>query len=215
MHWRRRGSNWFRRSDRSSRNWSGRLWSGGRRRAWSWCVRNHRRSWSRWLCCDWSWRRRRSLRSRRRCWFRSHRWCRSRRNDGRLQTSRSCGSFLGGFFCCGRCFRGGILLNLSLNRAAYFLRDVYRDGTRVRLFLRDAEAGQKVNNGLGFDFELAGQLVNSDLIGVSRHALRSIPVLQLRIRFGVFLFGLRDVFCVAGFGGCFRRKRRLYFALSH
>jgi hypothetical protein len=44
----------------------------------------------------------------------------------------------------------------------------------VGLFLRDAEAGQKVNDGFGLDFELAGQLVDSDLIGVG-HALRSIP----------------------------------------
>jgi hypothetical protein len=62
---------------------------------------------------------------------------------------------------------------LALNRAAHLFGDVHRDRARVRLFLRDAEAGQKVNNGLGLDFELAGQLVNSDLIGVG-HALRSI-----------------------------------------
>jgi len=44
----------------------------------------------------------------------------------------------------------------------------------MSLLFRDAEAGQKVNDGLGLDFELAGQLVDSDLIGVG-HALRSIP----------------------------------------
>jgi len=66
------------------------------------------------------------------------------------------------------------LLGLALNRAANLLRDVDRDRARVGLFLRDAEAGQKVNDGFGLDFELAGQLVDSDLIGVG-HALRSIP----------------------------------------
>ena len=46
----------------------------------------------------------------------------------------------------------------------------------MRLLFRDPEAGQKVNDGLSLDFELAGQLVDSDLIGVG-HALRSIQLM--------------------------------------
>jgi hypothetical protein len=42
----------------------------------------------------------------------------------------------------------------------------------MSLLLRDAEARQKVDDGLCFDFELAGQLVNSNLISVG-HAFRS------------------------------------------
>ena len=34
----------------------------------------------------------------------------------------------------------------------------------MSLLFRDAIAGQKVDDGLGFDFQLAGQLVNTDLI---------------------------------------------------
>jgi hypothetical protein len=60
---------------------------------------------------------------------------------------------------------------LSLNGAANFLRNIHGNGTGVRLFLCDTEAGEKVNDGLRFDFELAGQLVNSNLIGVG-HAFR-------------------------------------------
>jgi len=87
------------------------------------------------------------------------------------------GSFLAGLLGYGRSFDCSIRFGLALNGAAYFLRDVHRDGARVRFLFRDAEAGQKVNDGLGLDFELAGQLVDSYLIGVG-HALRSIlPVL--------------------------------------
>ena len=50
----------------------------------------------------------------------------------------------------------------------------------MRFFLRDAEAGQKVNNGLGLDFELAGQLVDSYLIGVG-HALRSMQLVLQKL----------------------------------
>jgi hypothetical protein len=66
----------------------------------------------------------------------------------------------------------GVGLRLSLNGAAYFFSNINRDRTGVSLFLRDAEAGQKVDDGLCFDFELAGQLVNSNLISVG-HAFRS------------------------------------------
>jgi hypothetical protein len=80
--------------------------------------------------------------------------------------------------------RSSIGLRLSLNGAANFLRNIHGNGTGVRLFFRDTEAGQKVNNSLRFDFELAGQLVDSNLISVG-HAFR-LRHLCLRIRLVVF-----------------------------
>lgn len=95
---------------------------------------------------------------------------RRRRNRG---PARGPGSgFLGLSFGLSRRFRRGIRFGLSLDGAAHFFRNVHRDRAGVSLLLRHAEAGQKVNDGLGFDFELAGQLVDSNLIGVG-HALRS------------------------------------------
>jgi hypothetical protein len=91
--------------------------------------------------------------------------------SGRPLASYSCGGFPGLLFVRGCRLRGGVGLRLSLNGAANFLRNVHGDGTGMSLFLRDSEAGEKVDNGLRFDFELAGQLVNSNLIGVG-HALR-------------------------------------------
>jgi hypothetical protein len=66
-----------------------------------------------------------------------------------------------------RFFLGG-----SLNLFAHLLRDVLRDGARVRLFFRDAIPRQQVNDGFRLDLQFAGQFVNSDLIYVG-HALRS------------------------------------------
>jgi hypothetical protein len=57
----------------------------------------------------------------------------------------------------------------------------------VSLFLRNAEAWQKVDNGLCFDFELAGQLVNSNLIGVG-HALCLDHLIPKNLFRYVFLF---------------------------
>jgi hypothetical protein len=68
-------------------------------------------------------------------------------------------------------FGGRFSICLSLNGAANFLRNVHRDGAGVGLFFRDTEARQKVNDGLGLDFELPGQLVDSNLICVG-HAFR-------------------------------------------
>ena len=68
----------------------------------------------------------------------------------------------------------------------------------MRFLFRDAEAGQKVNDGLGLDFELAGQLVDSYLIGVG-HALRSMQLMlqKLGIRLAVFLLVFINAFCFA------------------
>jgi hypothetical protein len=43
------------------------------------------------------------------------------------------------------------------------------DGAGMGLFLSDAERGEQFDNGLGFDLELAGQIVNADLIGMHSH----------------------------------------------
>ena len=139
------------------RNWcgSGRGWRGGRR-----CGSRRRRS------CYW-----RSGRSSR---------CGRSRPLARGSGSRIASLSLGG---CGA-FRGSVSLCLPLNRAANFLSYVHRNRTGMSLFFRDAEARQKVDDGLCFDFELAGQLVNSNLIGVG-HAFRSGHLL-LRIRLVVF-----------------------------
>jgi hypothetical protein len=100
--------------------------------------------------------------------------------------SGSCGRLFGLPFSRSGRFSGSVSFRLSLNGAAYFFGDVHGDGAGVSLFLRDAKAGEKVDNGLRFDFELAGQLVDSDLIGVG-HAFRSGHLL-LRIRFVELLF---------------------------
>jgi hypothetical protein len=93
-------------------------------------------------------------------------------------------SFLGLLFCNRGGFGSSVGVGLSLDGATHFGGDVFRDGTGVSFLFREAKAGQKVNDRLGLDFELASQLVDSDLIGF-RHALRSILwYKKLRIRFG-------------------------------
>jgi hypothetical protein len=93
-------------------------------------------------------------------------WCSSGRSNSKPLT----GSFCGGVarlllrHCGG--LGGCVSLRLSLNGAANFFSNVDRYRAGVSLFLRNTEAWQKVNNGLCFDFELTGQLVNSNLVGV-------------------------------------------------
>lgn len=53
----------------------------------------------------------------------------------------------------------------------------------MRLLLGDAILGQKVDDGLGLDLELAGEFVDSDLIRVTHAALR------FRFFFALLLFG--------------------------
>ena len=57
---------------------------------------------------------------------------------------------------------------LTLKVLANFFRDIHWDGAGVRLLFRDAVAGQKVNDRFGLNLELAGQLINSDLVGVAQ-----------------------------------------------
>jgi hypothetical protein len=51
-----------------------------------------------------------------------------------------------------------------LQLLANFHRDVFGNRTRVRLFFRDPVARQKIDDGLGLDLQLAGQLIYADLI---------------------------------------------------
>jgi hypothetical protein len=64
-------------------------------------------------------------------------------------------------------FRAGFRVGESLKVPAYFFRYVYRNRTGVRFLFRDAVSRQKVNDRFGFDLQLAGQLVNADLICVA------------------------------------------------
>jgi hypothetical protein len=95
----------------------------------------------------------------------------SGRRSGRFLARRACGRILGLLFSRSGSFGSSVGFRLPLNGATHFFGDVHGDGAGVSFFLRDAEAGEKVDNGLRFDFEFAGQLVNSDLIGVG-HAFR-------------------------------------------
>jgi hypothetical protein len=45
------------------------------------------------------------------------------------------------------------------------------EGTRVRLLLRDADFGQVLDQHLGLDFKLPGQLINPNLIGICHSLL--------------------------------------------
>jgi hypothetical protein len=97
---------------------------------------------------------------------------RGRRNCRRPHSRSLHRRILRFFICLGRRFRLRFHFGNALNLLAHFLRDVHRNRTRVRLLFRNAVAGQKVNNRLGLDLQLAGQLVDSDLVCVG-HALRS------------------------------------------
>jgi hypothetical protein len=59
----------------------------------------------------------------------------------------------------------------------------------VRLLLRDAEARQKINDGLCFDLQVASKLINPNLI-CFRHALRYI-----QLKLGIPFFVLRSSGC--------------------
>ena len=85
---------------------------------------------------------------------------------------------------------GGVGVGLASNGTPNVFGHIHRNRTGVGLLFRDSEARQKVDDGLGLDFQFAGQLIDSDLIRVAAHALRfGTPVLRkLRMRFVVFLF---------------------------
>jgi len=98
----------------------------------------------------------------------SRRGCRSRPHPCGLRRSFPCH-----FLHFSGCFGLSFCLRNALNLLANLLGHVDWNGTRVRLFFRDTESGQKVNDGFGLDLQFAGQFVDPDLIRVA-HALRSL-----------------------------------------
>ena len=92
---------------------------------------------------------------------------------GGLQPRRFRCSFLRFFLRFGGRFRLRLGFRNSLNSFPNLLRNVDGNRARMRLLLRDAKTGQKINDRFGLHFQFAGQLVDSDLICVS-HALRFV-----------------------------------------
>jgi hypothetical protein len=169
------------------RNWCGSGGSGGRR-----CGSRRR--------CSCHWRGGRSSR------------CRRSRPLAHGSGTYIASLSLGG---CGA-FRGNVSLRLPLNRAANFLSYVHRDRTGVSLFFRDAEARQKVDDGLCFDFELTGQLVDSNLISVG-HAFRSghlLSGIRLVVFFGNFAAFISRLRFDVRLAGIFGRQLRRDFIIS-
>jgi len=144
---------------------------------------------NRWRRCQGSWRNRRRCRTRderrrRRAGLRGHNYgsldcrtgrrfdlcrCCRRRNGGRRCRYRDLFLYLlFGFLCAN--WRGSRLMLAPLQLAAHLFGNVNVNRARVRLLFGDAEAGQKVENGLRFDLEFAGQFVDPDLrvLGHSR-----------------------------------------------
>ena len=118
--------------------------------------------------------------------------CRSRLRDCWPQPRRFRRSVLGFLLCFGRGLRLSLGFRNSLNAFPDLLGNVSGNRARVRLFFRDTEARQKINDRFGLHFQFAGQLVDSDLVRVA-HALRSLlgpftpvlllPLVTLRFRF--------------------------------
>jgi hypothetical protein len=121
--------------------------------------------------------------------------CRRRlsRRRSRPHSRGFCRGFLRFLFHFGRRFGSRFRISNSLEVLAHFLGDIHRDGTRVRLLLRDAIPWQEVDDGFGLDLEFAGQLVDSDLVCVSHASLG---------------FGLFWMLLIA-----FRRCRRIPFGV--
>jgi hypothetical protein len=153
---------WSRRRGWSSRSGRARCRCSRRWRRWlrhrGSGRRSCRRNWTRCRCsrsrclglCRRSGGRDRCDRFRRhRCWCSSHRSGRLRRGFRRLLGHRRC--------------RRGFRFRTPLKRAANFLRDIHRDGTRVCLLLGYTKSRQQVDNRLRLDLQLPGQFVNSDL----------------------------------------------------
>lgn len=113
------------------------------------------------------------------------------------------------FFHLGGEFRLRFRFRSALNDLAHFFRNVHGNRAGVRFLFRDAEAGQKVNDGLRLDLQFAGQLVDSDLIRVA-HALHSLlESLLLRLGF-FFLPCFAFVLCGSRFRLRFLRRRSLF-----
>ena len=116
-------------------------------------------------------------------------WSRARRGDGGSRRwGRSRGLHSG---CPSGCilrglFRGRFLfgLNFRLRKPAEMLADLFRsgnlNGTRMRFLLGYSGLGQKINDRLGLDLELASQFINSNLIRIGH----SPPGLFLAVLMG-------------------------------
>ncbi len=103
--------------------------------------------------------------SRWRAWLRGGRLCRNgRRSRGRGagRRTRFCCACLGLFILFGGRFLRGQLAEMLPHE--FSVAVVKR--TRVGFLFRDTDFRKVVNQDLGLDFELPGQLVNSDLIGI-------------------------------------------------
>jgi hypothetical protein len=106
-----------------------------------------------------------------------------------------------------RC-RSQLGLRNALQLAAHFVGYVNRNRAGVGFLFAYAKTGQKVDDGLGFDLELARQFVNSDLRWIAHASLR---VFLFLLSLGTFFrrFSGRRVYLGGGFrSGC---SRRFYF----
>ena len=66
-------------------------------------------------------------------------------------------------------FRSGFRIREGVEMLADFLRNGFVNGAGMGLLLGEANSGKQVNNSLGLDLELAGQVVNANLIGMRSH----------------------------------------------
>lgn len=82
---------------------------------------------------------------------------------------------------------------------ANFYRDISRNRTGMRFLLGDTIPGEKINDGLGLDFEFSSQLVDTDLICVAHASLGLSLFRLLRFAFRVCGSSLFSNF----FGRCF------------
>ena len=113
-------------------------------------------------------------------------------SGGRPHPCRLYSSIFRFFFrlCCG--FRLSFGFRDPLNRFANFFRDIDRNRARMRFLFRDAESGQKINDGLGLDLQLAGQLVDSDLICVGHSSFGLFRLCLFRLFRFTLIFRRRN-----------------------
>jgi len=146
------------------------------------------------------WRRNSSRSTRLRRNRRRSRW---NRRGGRSHPCRFGRRFLRDLFRSGARFFGSLFFRQLVKMCPDRDRRGHVDGARVSLLFLDSRFGQKINDGLGLDLQLAGKLINSDLFDVTHSCAR----LFLSLRFRGCIGMLR-----AGSG--FRRRfdSRLFFA---
>jgi hypothetical protein len=84
------------------------------------------------------------------------RLCNARLCDARLCNVRLCDLRLCDLRLC------DLLLASRVEALAHLIGNIFIEGARMRLLVRDADLGQIVGDNLRFDFELARQLVNAN-----------------------------------------------------